>query len=205
MFFCYGTSDLNKRGINRLPKTWRCKHFWHFCKSKTSFTFFFFFPSPFRCWRSVWASACCYHLSSWRSSSAQRQTCSSAQGGNPPPPPTDPHKAISGPPPLQYCFYHFYPNHGQFPLKQRVKVPHSLRSAAESSLLITTLCSWTHSGETWCDDWSGLDGSGLIRVRKHWSGTRGRALSVDRLFLFFICFPFTFSRNVLFIVSWDAH
>lgn len=33
-----------------------------------------------------------------------------------------------------------------------------------------------------------------------------RALSVDRLFLFFfICSPFTLSRNVLFIVSWDAH
>lgn len=148
----------------------------------------------------MWASACCYHLSSWRSSWAQRQTCSSAQGGNPPPPPTDPHKAISGPPPLQYCFYHFYPNHEQFLLKQHVKVPHSLCSAAESSLLITTLCSWTHSGETWCD-WSGLDGSGLIRVRKHWSGTRGEGpVGGQAVFIFYLFSLYIFKECFVYCV-----
>lgn len=54
----------------------------------------------------------------------------------------------------------------------------------------TTPCLWTHSGEArhenWTGpDWIGLDASGLIRVRKHWSGT-----CQWKRCLYFFCFRF---------------
>ena len=60
-------------------------------------------------------------------------------------------------------------------------------------------------------DWIGLDGSGLIRVRKHWSGTSGPCQWKD-VYIHF-CFPFFFfyckkkkeERMFLFTVSWDRH
>lgn len=143
---------------------------------------------------------CCLHPYCWPTLSAQKLISSSAQRGSRATLPTDWQRI------QDHTDNYYYSSNiwtSNFSLKQ--KMVHCIKGRGSGGSLKWRLHLMNSSGEETQTgrDWIGLDVSGLIRVRKHWSVTsRSNEKVVCICFIFFLLF-FLFLFCLL-MVSWWA-